>query len=355
MKPDLMVKDIYNNALVNPTFSKKGLNRLLIVSGYASSAMGFHHLEDLKKATVFPKIELLCGMIQVDGITKSNHQGFKSLGKSVFPNNFCCSYLLSGEPVHAKIYIWCKDEIPLLAFTGSANYTQMALLKSFRREVLTECNPLSAYKYFKKLKTDSIDCGNSRIPPSLITLRSRIQLDSDFIGPAMLPVVKTPRERGAPTEIVNDKNSQFYGLERATLSLVDGDYKVPMRSGLNWGQRPKRNKDQAYLAVNGELRKINFFPEKGIHFTVLTDDDKVIQCVRAQPGKKGETKGAKAIETPHDNSQIGWYIRKRMKLSHGQLVTAADLANYGRNTVDFYKIDDENFFMDFSVKKHESK
>lgn len=351
MKPDLMVKDIYNNALVNPTISKKGLNRLLIVSGYASSAMGSHHLEDLKEKTSFPKVELLCGMIQVDGIDKSNHQGFISLGNNAFPEKFSCSYLISGEPVHAKIYIWCKDETPVLAFTGSANYTQMALLKSLRREVLTECNPLSAYKYFKKLKTDSVDCASSRIPARLITLRSRARLDSGFIGSSNLPHVKISRKRGMPTEIVSDIKSQFFGLERATLSLVDVENKVPERSGLNWGQRPGRNKDQAYLPVNGELRKVNFFPEKDIHFTVLTDDNTIIQCVRAQPGKKGVTLGAKAIETPHDNSELGRYMRQRLKVPSGELVTVDDLNNYGRSTVDFYKIDDEHFYMDFETKK----
>ena len=66
-----------------------------------------------------------------------------------------------------------------------------------------------------------------------------------------------------------------------------------------------------------------------------------IECVRAQDG-------GKAIHTPHDNSQIGRYIRERLGLASGQVVTASDLAHYGRSSIDFYKIDEENYVMDFS-------
>ena len=111
----------------------------------------------------------------------------------------------------------------------------------------------------------------------------------------------------------------------------------------NWGQRPneRRNPDQAYLPVNGELKSTSFFPDRPIHFTVLTDDGEIIQCVRAQDG-------GKAIHTPHDNSEIGRYIRKRLGVPSGARVSTKDLLKYGRTHIDVYKIDGENFFMDFS-------
>ena len=59
----------------------------------------------------------------------------------------------------------------------------------------------------------------------------------------------------------------------------------------------------------------------------------------------------KAIETYGNNSQLGLYFRKRLGLPSGAFVTLIDLKKYGRTDVTFYKIDDENFFMDFSVKK----
>jgi hypothetical protein len=347
MKPDLLVQNLYSTALVDPIFRKTDLNRLLIVSGYASSAMGFHHLNDLHEQNKFPKVELIYGMIQSDGISRNNHKGFQSLSKSDFPNTFTCLYLGRGEPVHAKVYIWCKDDTPKIAFTGSANYTQSALVKSQRREVLTECNPSRAFDYFKALRADSINCNDSRISKLFsITLKTRTgeSRDSALLkNENKLP--QTEIKRSAPTTFILDKNSPFFGLEKTTLSLLDKTGNVPKRSGLNWGQRPelRRNPNQAYLTVRGDLRKRTYFPERGTYFTVLTDDDKIIQCVRAQDGGKG-------IHTPHDNSEIGKYIRDRIGLASGAPVTVQDLLNYGRTTIDFYKIDDENFYMDFAAK-----
>lgn len=55
------------------------------------------------------------------------------------------------------------------------------------------------------------------------------------------------------------------------------------------------------------------------------------------------------IETPHNNSLIGEYFRNRLGLPNGAFVKKEDLIRYGRTDVTFYKIDDENYYMDFSV------
>ena len=334
MKPDLLVQNLYNTALIIPMFVKTEINRLCIVSGYATSAMASKHLTDFAEKDKFPKIDLIYGMAKTDGILQSVHDGFKKLTSS---NNgdFTCSYLSEGEAVHAKIYIWCEDTKPVLAYTGSANYTETAFLRSQRREVLTETNPKRAYDYYKSLKGDSLNCLDDIVQNKFkISIRTNRPNFSEII---------TPKNKNFPVELIQDKKSQFYGLEKATVSLVAKNGQVPLRSNLNWGQRPEYNRDrnQSYLALRGDLRKSNFFPARGFHFTVLTDDNQIIQCVRAQDGDK-------AIHTPDDNAQLGRYFRSRLGLSSGALVTTSDLQRYGRVTVDFYKIDDENFYMDFS-------
>ena len=64
-----------------------------------------------------------------------------------------------------------------------------------------------------------------------------------------------------------------------------------------------------------------------------------------------EQQGDKAITTPASNAQLGEYFRKRLGLANGAYVTAKDLKAYGRQDVSFYKIDDEQYFMDFSVSR----
>ena len=62
-----------------------------------------------------------------------------------------------------------------------------------------------------------------------------------------------------------------------------------------------------------------------------------------------EQQNDKAITTPENNSKLGEYFRYRLGLANGAFVTKEDLLRYGRTDVDFYKIDDEQYYMDFSV------
>lgn len=86
-----------------------------------------------------------------------------------------------------------------------------------------------------------------------------------------------------------------------------------------------------------------------------TDDNQVFIAVTAQPKEKG--KGPEvyhAIETPEDNSILGRYFRERIgarigeKLL-GQPVQIEHLMLYGRTSVEFTKLGEDLFFMDFSV------
>lgn len=46
---------------------------------------------------------------------------------------------------------------------------------------------------------------------------------------------------------------------------------------------------------------------------------------------------------------LGEYFRNRLGLANGAYVTAADLRSYGRTDVTFIKIDEEHYYMDFSI------
>lgn len=124
-------------------------------------------------------------------------------------------------------------------------------------------------------------------------------------------------------------------------------------SRLNWGVRPdgkpreskgaKRNPNQGYIGLPSSLQRCGFFPDIAQRFTVMTDDEKIFTCVRAQANGKG-------IETPQDNSELGRYFRDRLGLPSGAYISVKDMKKYGRFDVTFYKLDDENYVMDFSRK-----
>jgi len=134
-------------------------------------------------------------------------------------------------------------------------------------------------------------------------------------------------------------------LNSVALPLTTGKKekcRVPGRSGLNWGQRPGRNQDQAYLSVPVEFQRSNFFPHTGIKFLAIFDDGFEVECLRAQ-------QNGKAIHSHTDNSIIGKYFRSRIGLSSGDLIIIEHLDRYGRTTVDVSYKSDGVYFFDFSV------
>jgi len=295
--------------------------------------MVFHHAEKLKKQELDVKIHLIVGMTARNGLSKTNHLGFQNLMEYELAGNFECSYLIDRPPIHSKVYSWFHHNTPVKGFTGSANYSQQAFVGKLQGEVITECCPSQAYDYYQSLVDNSIFCTHQDV-------ENLISLYNDSIGqPAQEDV-------GG-----NSKSGSSFGLEKVTVSLISmqlGD--VAPSSGLNWGHRKtnkstyNRNLNEAYIQLPAKVYKSDFFPIRSTHFTVSTDDGKTLICTRAQKDNRGH-----AIETPHNNGLLGEYFRHRLDLANGKLVSLSDLQLYGRTDIDFYKIDEENYFMDFSV------
>lgn len=126
------------------------------------------------------------------------------------------------------------------------------------------------------------------------------------------------------------------------LSLLARNGEPGRRSGLNWGQRPNRNPNEAYIHLPRRIAKSGFFPLEERHFTAITDD-------RHQLILRIEQQNDKAITTPARNSDLGEYFRNRLGLANGEYVSRDALDRYGRTDVTFIKLDEETYYMDFSV------
>lgn len=327
----MITSDLFKQVLINP--ATEHCNKLLIISGYASSAMAFHHLEELnEKFAEKISVNLIIGMSSMDGISLSNHSGFREIMNNSFPGQFQCSYRMITPPVHSKIYVWLAENEPKLAFIGSANYTQTAFNDRKQHEAMNTCDAKNAFEYFHAQIKDSIICTH---PDS----ENIIQIYNERYFRRR---ARELTENQGETQLEREENLSL--LESITISFLANDGTLPKRSGLNWGQRPEemREPNQAYIRLPSTVYHTNFFPAVGVHFTVLTDDNRVLICSRAQ-------QNGKAIHTPHNNSLIGEYFRNRLGVANGAPVTIEDLKNYGRADITFYKIDDETYFMDFSV------
>lgn len=141
------------------------------------------------------------------------------------------------------------------------------------------------------------------------------------------------------------KLPQYINFPCETLSLTTGKSekaRVPFSSGLNWGQRRGRDKNQAYLAVPSSIQRSGFFPEAGVEFTIETDDGQIWKCARRQAN-------GKAIHTVKNNAIMGIYFRRRLGLPLEEFIIIDHLHNYGRTSVDIYKASETSYILDFKV------
>lgn len=301
---------------------RRGANKLIIISGYVSHNMASWHMKRINEESLPPvKISLIAGMYPIEGVNVDLHEGLKDLVnfRDDHYSSFECKYIYQGVPVHSKVYLWMKDDEPFIAFAGSANYTRNGFGK-LQREYVVECDPVEAYAFYQDIESDSIVCNHSEVEEYIKFYKDQkiSQVEHDI------------------------KHST---LEKVTLSLLTSRGDVGHGSGINWGIRrngTKREPNQAYISVPVEIARSGFFPLDKTHFSAITDDQKQLIL-------RIEQANDKALTTPLNNSLLGEYLRNRIGVANGAFVTKEDLDRYGRTDVTFYKIDDEQFFMDFSV------
>ena len=318
MITDSAVKKI----LFNP--AEDGADTLLVLSGYASPNMASWYIKNLDedKNLHLNEFDLIIGMTPYDGISVSAHEAFKEMQGGSFKsvNRFSCSYLYENPPIHGNLYIWSSNGVPVKAFTGSADFIQNSFLSPIK-EYFEEIDPQNAMDIFNQAESRSIYCNHAEVE-ACITLR--------------------PTHQILDNEGSSVKSFAGEGIQHVSLSLLSRSGSTGEKSGLNWGQRMKRNKNEAYIPLPSTIAKSGFFPLNKQHFTVETDDGKTLIL-------RVEQENNKAITTPLNNALLGEYFRNRLGLANGSYVYKDDLLRYGRTDVEFYKIDEEEYYMDFSV------
>lgn len=327
----MLTNNLFDEVLIKP--AKSGANQLYVVSGYATPAIIYRHLQAIRdELRTNVEIKLIVGMTPLEGLAKAYHQQFQKLVAQDSKGQFECWYMTKTPPVHAKTYTWYQSGLPYQAFTGSANYSQNGFFK--QREAVASDDPAKSFVYFQSLLGDAINCLDSKVEQTIRITDVQIRRARQVARKE--PVATLPR-RLSPEALA----TQPVGM-----SLLDRNGNLPARSGLNWGQRPEyhRNPNQAYIRIPASIRHSGFFPPRKQHFTLITDDDKTLDAVIAQDNDK-------AIETTFDNSLLGSYFRQRLSLPSGAPVTLADLKRYGRTDINFIRIDDETYYMDFSVRR----
>jgi hypothetical protein len=305
--------------LLAPTLS--GADHLYILTKNATPNMVSWLLINLPKKQKVP-VDLIINTAETNGIRVDWHESFKELHSQVA--SFICSYIDTPISAVANLYIWLKNDSPFIAFSGSADFEQGAFLDG-TNDNINECDAQEALDQYRIAENDSIYCYHHEVEEH----------------------IKIFQASGAST--LNEAARVPFDTqgEEVVLPLVTSKTGEPgVHSGLNWGQRKRRNPNQAYIPLPSKIAKSGFFPvepaDSPPHFTVVTDDNHQLIL-------RIEQQNHKAIATPLSNAQLGEYFRNRLNLANGAYVKRADLERYGRTDVKFVKIDDEHYYMDFSI------
>lgn len=320
---EIISTELFDRTLIEPL--RQGADKLCVVSGYATATMVLRHVEFALAMTPRKRfsIDLIVGMAVQDGLERRNHNTFIDLQTERYNVDFNCSYVVGRPPVHSKLYTWLQGGNPVSAFAGSANYTQNAFSPSMK-EILCPINPANSLEYFQRIKGEVQNCASQNIGEFI-----------NFYDRKVITIVDT-----------GDAEPSTQDLESVTLTLLDARTgETPTRSGINWGQRPEQGREpnQAYINIPAAIGRSGFFPDRGVVFTIETDDGKQLICVRGQDEGKG-------LHTTLNNSHMGEYLRFRLGVANGAYVTREDLLRYGRTDVTIYKTDEETYYMDFAVR-----
>lgn len=325
-------ENIYEEVLIKPG---EDFQELFIVSGYASASFLLSHLTKLNKkySDNRHKINLIIGMEK----RRADHLAFLNI-EAFFPRQFSGYYLDHARytPCHSKVYAWSNGS-KSIGFSGSANYSGNAFDSSKQVNQMSDEDGNAIKNFFDEMKDKSIPME-----------------DYEF------DIAKEIDQKVSEGAAHEDGKAVFLDSKTVQISFFTSSGKLPKASGLNHGhskalksKTTARDINDAYLPVRAKAKDEGFLPPIGKTFSLITDDEKSFDCKRTQSeGKAIQTTYSRALKLKLKstaNAVLGLYLRERLGLKSGSLVTKDDLLRYGRTDYVLRKIDNETIYFDFSV------
>lgn len=302
------------------------VDELVILSGYIGP-------QPIKRLAELPlHCSVIYGMYGASGIGQKLHTTLQDLNHNI--DNIHIMY--SQLPVHAKCYVWKKNNQIVTALIGSANFSANGLCTPYR-EILAETTvdtftPLN--NYLELVINKSISCLEQTI------------------------AVKTPTSN----QTVQDPNTTSYDL-----SLLDRSGSVPQASGLNWGfSAAHTTLGDAYIPIRKNTLKDHplLFPkkqQKPLDFNsgkctrqndaidLIWDDGTIMEGLLEGTQLINDTPYPKQICSSPRKNILGIYLRNRLNVSLDHLITKQDLENYGRTNIQISLQGEGIYYLDFSV------
>ena len=314
-----------------------GCNRLSIISGWVSPHLIYQDLEKLtKQLAVQVDVTALHGM----KIKYHDYSRLADLDARKIPYSGSVEVFVPCQKIgsqiklnltHEKIYVWLKDEEPICAFSGSANFTQRGIYDPAQNENLWEVDPLAAHQ--RSLDLFSTSSRIRSIPPK--SIRQNKQKISGRQKPTNWPKANPP--------VSNDPRLSSLQFEDIPLFNTQDPNKARGISGINVGistaTRPRTDVDAAEINVGPSVISKGFFPSLGgsCRLERLSTGEIADATTVSQGGKNLRTT---------DNQVLGRWIRDYLGAGSNVLVDTRPSNLGNRSYFRVYKLASDYFILD---------
>lgn len=276
-------------------------------------------------------IRAVVGMATAGGVSRGQHDSFRAWSSRLrgqldirYPSRS------AQRPIHSKVYVWRnRSGEAISAFSGSANFTNpgLGIGGNTQENVLHAVDPATASEYAGIRTATSIDCNTPEVD-EYITFPDIA--DSSYAE---------EYERADAASFADARDLYLYSrMQKQAYS--DG-------AGVNWGRRDSRaSQDEAYVAIPAEVGRSDFFPPKNTPFTVIWDDGTSM----VMRGASGTERSGKDLTTLPSNSELGLYLRRRLRVPSGARIDLETLIRYGRTHITVKKNSNGEYFFDFNPR-----
>lgn len=291
----------------------KDADELLFLSGYVGPTPIQRTIELGIKATI------------IYGMIKNNFQPQLHAQLLKFNESGLVDIYYPTFECHSKCYLWLRNGTPIRGLIGSANFSSNGLETDYR-ETLFQVDNKELYffkSYIELIKAQSKLCN--------------VQDTNE------LNIVKNQSEV-CELELFSTKTGQ-----------------VPLASGLNWGFGIGNvNINDAYIAIRKEhIRNFaNLYPPKqpiiedrknaNEYIEIIWDDGEVMQGLLEGSQDENGVTYPKQISSAPRKAELGIYLRRRLGVPEGVLVTTDHLTSYGRRSISVKKLEEGVYSFDFS-------
>ena len=313
-----------------------------IVSGYVDKYIPNMYGDKLTKISQSGPVRIVIGMAEKEGLHKSTYEQWQPLDASLRLNNNGSGVFAPTSKIHAKVYKFLISE-SVHIYVGSSNFS----ISGFRNNI----EGMVKVDYSNDINNQIESLFNEKL---LIDFKDiEVKNSSNYKNRREIKeLIKSKRHKNFLT------SKDLIGLESVKIDLKPFGDPIKFKSSLNlfhgagrYSSSSKTYTPRPWYEVELTIGEKNY-PELPQEFEVNTDDGYVFNMKRSGGGKVGKPKTQlkNLASTPGRLIFGEWFKSKLEKaevLDENDLITKETFENYGKDTLDFYKVDENKYYLTY--------